>query len=278
MSMRGSPHATLFFACFFFISVESLAYDCSHAQQTSSSGNRRFTRSNVSNINVQQVSSGSSSLERAHSHLLYCSLLLLRNHEPSDQDRTARRERYRRNRDHQEHDSTAASPGHSSFGDKLRGMWAIDTVVGTGVVDDEVGVAGSKLAPGDEWEINSDHGEEHGGQQPMQPFSRSFQDGRYGPQVPEMDSPLSDAESYAPMHYKDPYATGPLHVTSPQRVTFARSQSPFSQSSSPRSPGSHRDASVDDEEVRPPDHRHFSTQSSISVRTFEGGTKFIESF
>ncbi|KAG2036516.1 hypothetical protein BDR03DRAFT_959740 [Suillus americanus] len=99
-----------------------------------------------------------------------------------------------------------------------------------------------------------------------------------GPQVPEMDSPLSDAESYAPMQYEDPYAKGPLHVTSPQRVTFARSQSPLSQSSSPRSPGSHRDASMDDEEVRPPDHRHFSTQSSTSVRTFEGGTKFIESF
>ncbi|KAG1827627.1 uncharacterized protein BJ212DRAFT_65680 [Suillus subaureus] len=251
MSMRGSPYATLFFSCFFFVSVESLAHDTA-----------MLSRRAVPEIGGSQ--GGFIGLVVTLSVLiLICCIavfFLLRNHEPSEQDRTARRERYRRNRDHQEHDSTTATQGHSSFGDKLRGMWA------------------DRHSSGNRSGGRRDHGEEHGVQQPMQPFSRSFQEGPYGPQVPEMDSPLSDTESYAPMQYGDPYAKGPLHVTSPQRVTFARSQSPFSQSSSPRSPGSHRDASVDDEEVRPPDHRHFSTQSSTSVRTFEGGTKFIESF
>ncbi|KAG2127323.1 hypothetical protein BD769DRAFT_763387 [Suillus cothurnatus] len=264
----SSLHPTLFFACFFFISVEGLAHDAAI-----------LSRRAVPEIGGSQ--GGFIGLVVALSVLiLICCIavfFLLRNHEPSDQDRTARRERYRRNHDNQEYDSTAVTLGHSSFGDKLRGMWADRHSSGNRSGGRRGGRGWIQAGSGDEWEINSDHGEEHGAQQPMQPFSRSFQEGPYGPQVPKMDSPLSDVESYAPLHYEDPYAKGPLHVTSPQRVTFARSQSPFSQSSSPMSPGSHRDASVDDEEVRPPDHRHFSTQSSTSVRTFEGGTKFIES-
>lgn len=267
MTTRGLPYATLFVACSFFISVESLAHDAAML-------NRRA----VPEIGGSQ--GGFIGLVVALSVLiLICCIavfFLLRNHEPSEQDRTARRERYHRNRDHQEHDSTATTPGPSSFGDKIREMWADRRSNGGRSGGRRGGRGWIQAGSGDEWEIHSDHGEERR-QQPMQPFSRSFQEGSYGPQVPEMDSPLSDAESYAPMHYGDPYAKGPLHVTSPQRVTFARSQSPLSQSSSPMSPGSHRDASMDDEEVRPPDHRHFSTQSSTSVRTFEGGTKFIES-
>lgn len=262
--MGGSPYATLLFACFLFISVESLTHDAA-----------MLSRRAVPEIGGSQ--GGFIGLVVALSVLiLICCIavfFLLRNHEPSEQDRTARRERYRRNRDNQEHDSTAAMPGLSSFGDKIRVMWEDRSRSG----GRRGGRGWIQAGSGDEWETNSDHGEERRAQQPMQPFSRSFQEGPYSPQVPEMDSPLSDAESYAPMQYGDPYAKGPLHVTSPQRVTFARSQSPLSQSSSPMSPGSHRDPSMDDEEVRPPDHRHFSTQSSTSVRTFEGGTKFIES-
>lgn len=258
----SSPYATLFSACFFFISAQSLAHDAA-----------MLSRRTVPEIGGSQ--GGFIGLVVALSVLiLICCIavfFLLRNYEPSEQDRAARRERYHRNRDRQEHDST---PGSSSFGDKLRGMWANKWTSGS---RRRGGRGWIQAGSGDEWEINSDHGEEHVAQQPIQSLSRSFQERPYDPQVLQMDSPLSDAELYAQMHYEDPYAKGPLHVTSPQRVTFARSQSPFSQSSSPMSPGSHRDASMDDEEVRPPDHRHFSTQSSTSVRTFEGGTKFIES-
>ncbi|KAG2135180.1 uncharacterized protein EDB93DRAFT_1092468 [Suillus bovinus] len=263
--MRGPSSATLFFACF-FVSVDSRAHDAAI-----------LSRRTVPEIGGSQ--GGFIGLVVALSVLiLICCIavfFLLRNHEPSEQDRISRRERYRRNRDNQENDSTA---GRSFFGDKLRGMWPDKWSSRSRSGGRRGGRGWIQAGSGDEWEINSDHGEEHRAQQPMQPFSRSFQEGPYSPQAPEMDSPLSDAESYAPMHYGDPYAKGPLHVTSPQRVTFARSQSPLSQSSSPMSRGSHRDASMDDEEVRPPDHRHFSTQSSTSVRTFEGGTKFIESF
>ncbi|KAG2049619.1 hypothetical protein BDR06DRAFT_961275 [Suillus hirtellus] len=265
MFMRGSPYATLFVTCFFFISVDSLTHDAA-----------MLSRRAVPEIGGSQ--GGFIGLVVALSLLIIICCIavffLLRNHEPSEQDRNARREHYRRNRDLQAHDSTAEN---SSFGDKLRGIWADRWSSRSRSGGRRGGRGWIQAGSGDEWEINSDHGEERRAQQPMEPFSRSFQEGPYSPRVPEIDSPLSDAESYAPMHYGDSYAKGPLHVTSPQRVTFARSQSPLSLSSSPMSPGSHRDASVDDEEVHPPDHRHFSTQSSTSVRTFEGGTKFIES-
>jgi hypothetical protein len=112
----------------------------------------------------------------------------------------------------------------------------------------------------------------------MKPFPKPFE------VVPhETDSPLSDTasgmEAYAPAHYASPYAKDSSSKASPQRVTFVRSQSPL-----PLSPilhgSNHQEADLDDEEEEealPPGHRHFSTQSSISVRTFEGGTKFIES-
>ncbi|KAG2121919.1 hypothetical protein DEU56DRAFT_833214 [Suillus clintonianus] len=264
MSKRGPPYATLLFACSLFISVESIPH-----------GTALLRKRAVPEIGGSQ--GGFIGLVVGLSVLiLICCIavfFLLRNYEPSEQERAARRERYRSHRDHQEYDSTAASAGLSSFGDKLRGMWADRR--SSGSRSRSGGRRGGRgwiqAGSGDEWETDSDHGEGRGAQQPMQPFSRPLQEG------PEMDSPLSDGESFTPIHYGDPYAKGSLQVTSPQRVTFARSQSPLSQSSSPMSPGSHRDASVDDEEVRPPDHRHFSTQSSTSVRTFEGGTKFIES-
>ncbi|KAG0701673.1 hypothetical protein DFH29DRAFT_925393 [Suillus ampliporus] len=272
--MRGPPYPTLLFACSLLISVESLPHDTS-----------MFSRRAVPEIGGSQ--GGFIGLVVALSVLiLICCIavfFLLRNHEPSEQDRAARRERYRRHLEREEHDTTAASPGFSSFGDKLRGMWADRHSNGSRSRGGgrRGGRGWIQAGSGDEWETDSDHDEERGAQQPMQPFPRPFQEGPYSHQVAETDSPLSDAgsgmESYTPPHYGDPFVKGSVQVTSPQRVTFARSQSPFSHSGSPMSPGSHQDASIDDEEARAPDHRHFSTQSSTSVRTFEGGTKFIES-
>ncbi|KAG1725699.1 uncharacterized protein EDB91DRAFT_1167546 [Suillus paluster] len=268
--MRGPPYPTLIFACSLFISVKSLPYDTT-----------MLIRRAVPEIGGSQ--GGFIGLVVALSVLiLICCIavfFLLRNHEPSEQDRAARRERYRRHREREEHDSTTASPGLSAFGDKLRGMWGDRRSSGnrSGSSGRRGGRGWIQAGSGDEWETDSDHGEERGPQQPMQSFPRSFQEGPYNSQIAETDSPLSDAESYTPTHYGDPFMKGALQVTSPQRVTFARSQSPLSNSSSPMSPGSHQEASIDDGEVRAPDHRHFSSQSTTSVRTFEGGTKFIES-
>lgn len=200
---------------------------------------------------------------------------LLRNHEPSDQDRASRRERYRRQRD-RGHGATAATTEISSFGDKLRGMWAKVPSGGSRSGGRRGGRGWIKAGSGDEWETHSDRDEEHGAQ-PMKPIPKPFEDA-----FQETDSPLSDVtsglETYAPAQYAGPYAQDSLHRASPQQVSFVRSQSPLPLSGSPIHSGSHhQEADMDEDEVRPPDHRHFSTQSSASVRTFEGGTKFIES-
>lgn len=202
---------------------------------------------------------------------------LLRNREPSEQDRTARRERYRRHRDREAHNATATSPGIVAFGDKLHGMWTKGLSSGSRSGSRRGGRGWIQAGSGDEWETDSDRDEERSAQ-PMKPFPKPFEVAPH-----ETDSPLSDTasgmETYAPAHHASPYAKDSSSKASPQRVTFVRSQSPL-----PLSPilrGSDRqEADLDDEEeeeVLPPGHRHFSTQSSISVRTFEGGTKFIES-
>lgn len=205
---------------------------------------------------------------------------LLRNREPSEQERAARRERYRRNRD-REHDAAATTTlGISSFGDKLRGMWlkGPSSGSGSGSGGRRGGRGWIQAGSGDEWEINSDRDEEYGAQ-PMKSFPKPFEE-----TLQETDSPLSDTtsgmETYAPVHYTGSYAKGSSHRASLQQMSFVRSHSPLPLSSSPIPSGSHhQEADIDDgtNEVLPPGHRHFSTQSSTSVRTFEGGTKFIES-
>jgi len=206
---------------------------------------------------------------------------LLRNHEPSEQERAARRERYRRYRDREGHSTTATTAGISSFGDKLRDMWAKGPSSGNGSRSGSRrgGRGWIQAGSGDEWETDSDRDEERGAQ-PMNHFPKPFEEAPYTGRIREMDSPLSDTntavEMYAPAHYTNPYGKDSSHKASPQRVSFVRSQSPLPLSSSPIL--SHRQEVDEEEEVPQRDHRHFSTQSSTSVRTFEGGTKFIESF
>ncbi|OJA16008.1 hypothetical protein AZE42_10626 [Rhizopogon vesiculosus] len=121
----------------------------------------------------------------------------------------------------------------------------------------------------------------------MQPFPKPVDETPYTGRIQETDSPLSDTtsalETYAPARYASPYEKDPSRKASPQGVSFVRSQSPLPLSSSPILPRHEADIEDDDDdddddEVLPHGHRHFSTQSSTSVRTFEGGTKFIESF
>ncbi|OAX39477.1 hypothetical protein K503DRAFT_855999 [Rhizopogon vinicolor AM-OR11-026] len=262
MCMRGTPHPALLFTFSLFASGESVH----HAAI--------LTRREVPEIGGSQ--GGFIGLVVALSVLiLICCIavfLLLRNHEPSEQDRAARRERYHRRYDRREHNTTSTQ-GISSFGEKLRGMWAKGSSSGRSG-SRRGGRGWIQAGSGDEWETDSDRDDERGAQ-PMQPFPKPVYEAPYTGRIQETDSPLSDTtsalETYTPARYTSPYEKDSSRKASPQG-------SPLPLSSSPILPRHEADIEDDDEEVLPHGHRHFSTQSSTSVRTFEGGTKFIESF
>lgn len=204
---------------------------------------------------------------------------LLRNHEPTEQDRAIRRERYRRQR---EETSSSTAPSHSaigSLGEKFKRMWRRDsTGSGSNSGRRRGGRGWIQAGSGDEWESDSDRGgdpELAGGRrraeagQMMQAFPIPTSRENTEDHARVVESPLSESGSgsgFIPVHYTDPFAKdSPTSHMSP-----SRSQSPLSLSS-PREEAS----AEDDLDVRPPDHRHLSTLSTTSVRT-SGGSKFIE--
>ncbi|KAH7929424.1 hypothetical protein BV22DRAFT_1029476 [Leucogyrophana mollusca] len=186
---------------------------------------------------------------------------LLRNHEPSEQDRAIRRERYRRQREASDGPSASVA---QSWKEKLRNLWGAKSSSerrrgGRGWIQ-----AGSD----DEWDPSDSGNLERGGR--MGRIASTEGDEHDAARI--VHSPSSDMggslDMYIPAHYSDPYSKN-----SPTVPSVSRTLSPSPQSPSSPEPRS----SMDNVEMRAPDHRHMSTQSATSVRTFEGGTKFIES-
>ena len=214
---------------------------------------------------------------------------LLRHYEPTDQDRAARRERYRRTHEHTlNSSSTFAGPststvGLGSLGDKVKHFWQSSTGIGTsGEASGRRGGRGwIRAGSDDEWAYHSDH--EGGADPELGGHLRSLpvlkQDARgavEGNSVRVVESPSSDMEAgfiHAPYAYTytDPFPKTGSHGT------LQRSQSPLSSPmSSPR-----ECASVDDSrEAHTPgddhyDHSHRPTMSNASVWT-HAGSKFVE--
>ena len=223
---------------------------------------------------------------------------LLRHHEPTDQDRAARRERYRRTRE-QTLNSTSTTSGPSStfgsgsLGDKVKQVWQSTTGRGRAGAGGDGGAGGGGRRGGrgwiragsdDEWasrldqEAGSGTDPEAGDQLRSLPvLKRATQmhvrsvDG-----IRVVESPLSDtASGFVSGHFGYTY-TDPFSKTASDGA-LQRSQSPLSSSSSPVS-SPRESGSVDESrEAHSPasdDRRHRSTMSNVSVWTH--GSKFIE--
>ena len=208
---------------------------------------------------------------------------LLRHHEPSDQDRVARRETYRRTREQTLNSSSSfAGPStlHSgSLGDKVKRVWENTTGRGQGRRGGRGWIrAGSE----DEWASHSDHegGAGHdleggGHLRSIPALKRDTRGGAEGDGIHVVESPSSDTTSGF-VHgsygytYSDPFSK----TTVTSDGALHRSQSPLSSPmSSPR-----ESPSVDEShEAHSPrdDHRHRSTMSTASVWT-HAGSKFVE--
>jgi len=212
---------------------------------------------------------------------------LLRNHEPTEQERAIRRERSRRYRE--EPDFSTTLPLREkignifSFWDKKgggRGLYS-KRRTGRGWVQ-----AGS----GDEWEPESDHEDDA----EIRPYpgrrTHHFGNDDSSPSSDHrmVDSPFrsppsdSDLHPYISGSYVDPFSKDLQHSHfSPTESDIDRSRSPVSLSSPSSISASHVTSAVLHESGSGDgihhDQRQFTAQSGTSVRTFEGGTKFIES-
>lgn len=220
---------------------------------------------------------------------------LLRHHEPTDQDRVARRERYRRTREHDVHTVTLNSSvstatlagGFGSLGGKVQQWWQSSTGRGRGR-----GRGWIRAGSEDEWAVRSDHDgdPERGGDharseslgvlQPKRPITRDGDGEGDGVGVRVIESPSSDTASgfiHAPYGYG--YGIGytdPFSKTAGVHGALQRSHSPPLSSPGASSPG--ECASVDESHSSPgEDHRdrHRSTMSNSSVWT-HAGSKFVE--
>ncbi|KAL4067996.1 hypothetical protein V8B97DRAFT_1375974 [Scleroderma yunnanense] len=177
---------------------------------------------------------------------------LLRHHEPTDQDRAARRERYRR---HQAELDNSTAPSETSFGEKFKRAW--DRIRhgerrgGRGWIQ-----AGS----GDEWEFNPDCGDQaHAtrGESQSPPKDDTSNISRI------VESSLSGSrDGFVSPHYCDPFTNESPISQSVDVSETVRTQSPLSVSTS-KEDGS-------DEELDSRGHRHFSSLSTAS------GTRFVE--
>ncbi|KAI9567225.1 hypothetical protein HD554DRAFT_2024284 [Boletus coccyginus] len=210
---------------------------------------------------------------------------LLHHHEPTDQERTARRERYRRTRE-QTLNSSFAGPSTStlrsgSLGDKVKQVWQNTTGRGRGG-GRRGGRGWIRAGSDDEWASHSDH--EGGGDPDLEvgshlrslPVLKQDTDTRAGAErdgARIVESPLSDSASGL-VHGSYGYMyTDPFSKTTSEGA-LQRSQSPLSSPvSSPMESGSvdeshgthsHRD-----------DYHHRSTMSNGSVWT-QAGSKFVE--
>ena len=201
---------------------------------------------------------------------------LLRHHEPTDQERVSRRERYRRTRE-QTLNSSPSSTGPStlrvgSLGDKMKQVWQSTTGRGRGRRSGRGWIrAGSE----DEWATHSDHeGDLEGGGhlRSLPVVERDTRGGAEGDGIHVVESPSSDTTSGF-VHGSYGYTYSDPFSKTTSDGALQRSQSPLSSPmSSPREAGS-----VDDShEAHSPhdDPRHHSTMSTASVWTH--GSKFVE--
>jgi len=174
---------------------------------------------------------------------------LLRYHEPTDQDRTARRERYDRRHRAEVDGSTVETP----FGEKLKQVWNRirhgKRRGGRGWIQ-----AGS----GDDWVCSPDRGDQalsHEGQVRSLP-KNDIED---IPRTVESSVSGTGDDFVSPHYYCDPFSNG---STTSRSMDILRAQSPLSESTSKEDES--------DEEQATRDPRHFSTLSTAS------GTRFIE--
>ena len=201
---------------------------------------------------------------------------LLRHHEPTDQERVSRRERYRRTRE-QTLNSSPSSAGPStlrvgSLGDKMKQVWQSTTGRGRGRRSGRGWIrAGSE----DEWATHSDHeGDLEGGGhlRSLPVVERDTRGGAEGDGIHVVESPSSDTTSGF-VHGSYGYTYSDPFSKTTSDGALQRSQSPLSSPvSSPRESGS-----VDEShEAHSPrdDPRHHSTMSTASVWTH--GSKFVE--
>ncbi|EIW86136.1 hypothetical protein CONPUDRAFT_78618 [Coniophora puteana RWD-64-598 SS2] len=241
---------------------------------------------------------------------------LLRDHEPSDAQRAARRSRYMREieREASTADGGPGSTAPPSLTERMKRIWRTKGYASAS----RRGSGGWVQATGDEWETSSANGDDHdtgmrvvGGTKLKVDIPRAYADpyarsdypassenghsqsqahGAGGPPVRIVDSPVT-SEAFDPFRipseYLDPFhdaqtkqpppsvSHGHYDVEDPmaerrisiRTVTAERALSPI------RTRGDDIEA-MSPVEVRNP--KHFSTQSGASVRTFEGGTKFLE--
>lgn len=177
---------------------------------------------------------------------------LLRYHEPTDQDRTARRERYRRRRAEVD-GSTVETP----FGEKFKQAW---NRVRHG--KRRGGRGWIQAGSGDDWVFNPGRGDQalsHEGQVQSLPKN----DIEYIPRT--VESSLSGTgDAFLSPHYCDPFTNESLVSRSMDMSDsdVIRAQSPLSESTCKEDES--------DEEQATRDSRHFSTLSTGS------GTRFIE--
>ncbi|KAF8207282.1 hypothetical protein K438DRAFT_2013776 [Mycena galopus ATCC 62051] len=180
--------------------------------------------------------------------------ILLRDHSPSDRDREARREERR----YPSESSRLSLKPRFPWSEKLGGMFA------RGAPSKRSSKSGHGWiqASGDAWEedeLDRSRGREMSGLQPMDlPFR------------PPIDPYASnDSVPYDP---PQPRYT-PMPISRSTQSDLRSDESTVPRSASPESTEAHSADSSRPEQNR---NRHFSVESANSVRTFEGGTKFIE--
>jgi len=179
--------------------------------------------------------------------------ILLRDHSPSERERQLRREERR----YPSEASRVSLKGRFPWSEKLGGIF--------GATSKRTSKSGHGWiqASGDAWE--ADEADRRGG-------------GREMSGIEPVDSPFRPPV--------DPYAAAVASYSSdsvsydPPETRYApnlRSESPIPRSMSPESTSTvHAHPMASSSEQSRDRDRHFSVESSNSVRTFEGGTKFIE--
>jgi len=234
--------------------------------------------------------------------------ILLRDHSPSDQERSVRRQLSRRRREQQQSDLsspftyTPSSTGPITLIQRIRGIFGLGATT-----DESSSKKSQKRNKGGQGWLQAESGDEWDGETEVQaqPLSRTEMQKDAGDiqltdrsiakdddpvdlsfQPPQV--PYSETNSTSSVLLYNPFisssAPRPLR-TAVSRLQTADALSPSSASLAPSStmraldgsPEPYTTGSLDD--IQPLGERHFSMQSggSVSTRTSHTGTKFIES-
>ncbi|KAJ7141837.1 hypothetical protein C8R43DRAFT_583235 [Mycena crocata] len=184
--------------------------------------------------------------------------ILLRDHSPSDREREARREERRR---YPSASETNSNNNYGSLSAKLGGMFGLDGTKRT------KGGHGWIQASGDAWEADE--------------AERSREMRGLGNSAQTLDAPFrpptTNTDPYAPpsSYSSDSIYEPQLRYTPVSRSTLTLS-TPIPRSASPDSTETAQPTTDNPSGRTQSQNRHFSIESATSVRTFEGGTKFIE--